>query len=141
MILYPPEMRHFRGFRTNVHGNIVFHPAYIVGEAGDCYLAYVITHSPVRGKNHKNHLLTPNPNPKDPRDSYMANTLKIRSKKWFRKGKMRDLNMSEENNRYVDFLVSKIDEAKVLAAIQKTAVPSKEDSTSNKHPTNKSNPK
>ncbi len=117
MILYTREKRHFRGFRTNVRGVIMFHPAYIVGEVGDYYFAFVITHSPKRGGNHPNYRLKHNPKSSDPRPSYLRNNLILRPKKFFKKEPFDDLEMSEEDEVYIDYLLSKADIPKKIEAV------------------------
>lgn len=106
MIIYPKEKWHFREYIHTVQGKTRRHPAYIVGEDGDNFLAFILTHSPMRSKRHPNYKLKQNPNSKDKRKAYLRRNRLSLSKRRFSAQPLEDMRMSEEDMAYVYYLSS-----------------------------------
>lgn len=101
------NQRHFRGKKTNVRGEIKIHPHYIVGENESKYASLGITHDNSKGKKHKNHLLTKNPEYGKNDKSYIKKQIEIGSKKLYTPYKLNNFKISSKDDDYVDHLVEK----------------------------------
>ena len=101
------KQRHFRGKKTNVRGEIKIHPHYIVGENESKYASLGITHDDSKGKKHKNHLLSKNPEYGQSSKSYMRKEIENSSKRNYTLYKFTNYKMSTKDDDYVDKLVEK----------------------------------
>lgn len=107
MKFYNRNQRHFRGHRTVSNGKQKFHPSYVVGESNDKYYSFGLTHDEYKGKKHKNHRLSSNPNPNDKYSSYLRKQLTDDLKSNYTKDKWCDLKMSKIDEEYVEGLINK----------------------------------
>lgn len=103
---YTRDKRHFRGRKTIVKGVKKVHPNYIVGEDRSNYYSFGLTHSPSKGKKHKNYKLSVNPKNGDNSPSYMRKQLDIGNKNEFT-SKLTNFHMSAKDDDYVDKLIDK----------------------------------
>lgn len=94
--------RKFAGKKTLVHGIVRFHPSYLVGQTKREFLNFGLTSDPYRGKNHKNHLLSQNPDPSSHKDSYLR-PLSLDPKTSFDFSQFRGFHgLSPQDETYVD---------------------------------------
>lgn len=103
---YSRNKRHFRGRKTIVKGVKKIHPSYIVGEDRTNYYSFGLTHSPSKGKKHKNYKLSKNPQIGDNSPSYMRKQLDIGNKSEFTR-KLTNFRMSHKDDDYIDKLIDK----------------------------------
>lgn len=104
---YSRNNRHFRGRKTIVKGVKKIHPNYIVGEDRNNYYSFGLTHSPNKGKKHKNYKLIHNPKSGDNSQVYMRKQMDVDSKKNYSSHKYNDYKMSKFDDDYVDQLINK----------------------------------
>ncbi|MCI1245267.1 MAG: hypothetical protein LKG11_04935 [Bacilli bacterium] len=93
-----PFKKHFRKYRKSNH------PSLIVGDDGRAYDFIGLTHSPYSG-GHKCHELSSNPDPRDPRKSYLRRELRSDSHHSFRKP-IPGWRLGKADEAYVDSFVS-----------------------------------
>lgn len=97
--------RHFRGkySKDKKTKKNKIHPYYIIGETEDKYASLGITHSSNSGKKHRTYELKKNPDPNDPKPSYMQRKIEFPYKKSFVKSRRYSkYRLSEEDEKYVD---------------------------------------
>lgn len=99
--------RHFRKRYTVVNGKIKEHPNYIVGETNDKYKSFGITHNDSKGKNHKNHLLSKNPEYGKTDPSHLRKQMEEASKRQYSQYMLKNFKMSKIDDQYVDSLIEK----------------------------------
>lgn len=104
---YRRNQRHFRNRTTIVQGVVKQHPSYIVGEEGNNYLSFGITHKNKKGKRHYNHQLRRNPNPYDSTPSYIRKQVESSSKRLFSRRRIDSYRMSPEDDSYIDSLLQR----------------------------------
>ena len=87
VFMNPKFKKHFRIYlRSN-------HPAYIIGEDGDCYLFHRVTSSPKNGR-HLNWMISPNPDTKRKTPMFIVKKKQRDKKKRF--GKRLNYNFKNE---------------------------------------------
>lgn len=99
--------RHFRKRRTIVAGKVKYHPNYVVGETNDRYKSFGITHADAKGKNHKNHLLSKNPEYGKTDPSHLRKQMDFGFKNEYSRTKLMNFKMSKIDDQYVDSLIEK----------------------------------
>lgn len=102
-LFYKKKDRHFRDHRTDKG----VHPAYVVGEGFGTYKYFGITHSPKKGKHHRNHKLVVNPKVGSQEASYLRKKLEEDRKASFERMKKKGYRMSKADDDYVDQLIAK----------------------------------
>jgi hypothetical protein len=82
------------------------HPSYIVGEDINSYDSFGLTEDPWKGKGHKNHKLSKNPDgSKNP--SYLKKHMEVKNKKSYSKEPIKGWRMSDEDDDYINYLLLK----------------------------------
>lgn len=99
--------RHFRTRHTIARSMVIEHPGYIVGETNDKYKSFGITHAVSKGKNHKNHLLSINPEIGKSDSSYLRKQMDEASKRQYSQYTLKKFKMSKIDDQYVDSLIEK----------------------------------
>lgn len=106
-MFYSRNERHFRGRKTRVKGVKKIHPNYIVGEDKNNYFSFGLTHSPRKGKKHKNYKLYKNPKNGDNSPVYMRKKIESANKNEYTSKKWDNYKMSKIDDDYVDNLIDK----------------------------------
>jgi len=106
-MFYPRNKRHFRDQITKSaplrHHR---HPAYIVGEERGSYDSFGLTEDPFKGKGHRNHRLSKNPDGSGS-PSYLRKHMEVRDKRIYSKSRLDGMKMDPSDDDYVDMLISK----------------------------------
>jgi len=106
-MFYSRNKRHFRGRKTVVKGVKKIHPNYIVGENGNKYYSFGLTHSSSKGKKHKNYKLAYNPKNGDDSPVYMRKKMESANKNEYSSNKWDNYKMSNIDDDFVDSLIDK----------------------------------
>ncbi len=107
-IFYEKKERHFRGRKTKVKGETRIHPNYIIGEDEENYVSLGLTHSPKKGKKHKNHEMNENPKKDDNSKIYMRKKIEAGNKNEYSSNKWENYQISDVDDEYVDTLIDKV---------------------------------